>query len=189
MENDSPNLFDSEPMSVNLAFPENKGDDDVLTEILEEIHEDDRRPPVIENTSEMTNSNIDELPVDTFEYHTDDSDENDGTADDLPVEADPNQSTESQKEDSSNAKTKDIHKGLPPGRVKLIMKMDPDVNIVASDAVFLLTKATEQFVGLLAQHCHKAMVATNKKTLQKKHIDSVIEDSVPFEFLEGTLDW
>jgi len=33
------------------------------------------------------------------------------------------------------------------------------------------------------------MVATNKKTLQKKHIDTVIEDSVPFEFLEGALDW
>lgn len=33
------------------------------------------------------------------------------------------------------------------------------------------------------------MVASNKKTLQKKHIDSVIEDNVPFEFLEGALDW
>jgi hypothetical protein len=33
------------------------------------------------------------------------------------------------------------------------------------------------------------MVASNKKTLKKKHIEAVIEDNVPFEFLEGALDW
>jgi len=143
MENDSPNLFDSEPISVNLAFPEGTGDDNVLTEILEEIREDDRKPSVIENANQKTVSNVDEPPVDNTEYHTDDSDdENDLPADDFPVNDDPDQSTELQKENSPNAKTKDVHKGLPPGRVKLIMKMDPDVNIVAGDAVFLLTKAT-----------------------------------------------
>lgn len=47
----------------------------------------------------------------------------------------------------------------------------------------------ESFVALLAQHSHKVMVSANKKTLQKKHIDSVIEDNVSFEFLEGALDW
>lgn len=31
---------------------------------------------------------------------------------------------------------------LPIARIKHIMKMDPDVNIVSSDAVFLVTKAT-----------------------------------------------
>ncbi|NP_001313582.1 uncharacterized protein LOC100166046 [Acyrthosiphon pisum] len=207
MENDSPNLFDSEPMSVKLNFPENTADnDDILTEILEEIREEDRRPPVVENAAEATDSIVDEPLVDTVEYHTDDSDDEDGRTaeeplvdtveyhtddsdDGPPADADPDQSTGSRKEDSPGAKTKDVHKGLPPGRVKLIMKMDPDVNIVAGEAVFLVTKATEQFVAILAQHCHKAMVATNKKTLQKKHIDAVIEDNVPFEFLEGTLDW
>ncbi|XP_060860895.1 LOW QUALITY PROTEIN: DNA polymerase epsilon subunit 4-like [Metopolophium dirhodum] len=209
MENDSPNLFDSEPMSVKLNFHENTADnDDILTEILEEIREEDHRPPVVKNVAEATDSIVDEPLVDTVEYHTDDSDDEDGhTAeeplvdtveyhtddsddeDGPPADADPDQSTGSRKEDSPGAKTKDVHRGLPPGRVKLIMKMDPDVNIVAGEAVFLVTKATEQFVSILAQHCHKAMVATNKKTLQKKHIDAVIEDNVPFEFLEGTLDW
>lgn len=33
------------------------------------------------------------------------------------------------------------------------------------------------------------MVASNKKTLKKKHIEAVIEDNVPFEFLEDALDW
>lgn len=190
MENDSPNLFDSEPSSVKLDFPENTvNEDNILTEILEEIHEDNRRP-FVENDSKTTDYIADEPPINTVEYHTDDSDdENSRTADDPLVDADPGQSTESRKEESPGAKTKDVHKGLPPGRVKLIMKMDPDVNIVAGDAVFLLTKATEHFVGILAQHCHKVMMATNKKTLQRRHIDAVVEDNVPFEFLEGTLDW
>jgi len=144
MENDSPNLFDSEPMSVKLNFPENTADD-ILTEILEEIRED-RGPPVVENATESTDSIVDEPLVDTVEYHTDDSDDEDGhTADDPQVDADPDQSTGSRKDDSPGAKTKDIHKGLPPGRVKLIMKMDPDVNIVAGEAVFLVTKATVSY--------------------------------------------
>lgn len=192
MEDDSPNLFDSEPMSVKLNFPESTVDeDDILTEILEEIREEDRRPPVEENPAASSTDGIGDEPlVNSIEYHTDDSDDEDGlTADDPPADTDPDQSTGSRKEDSPGAKTKDVHKGLPPGRVKLIMKMDPDVNIVAGEAVFLVTKATEQFVGILAQQCHKAMMASNKKTLQKKHIETVIEDNVPFEFLEGTLDW
>ncbi|XP_015378072.1 PREDICTED: DNA polymerase epsilon subunit 4 [Diuraphis noxia] len=186
MDNDSPNLFDSEPMEVKLNFAENK--DDVLADILEEIHDEDRTAaPAEENAVELpTDGVVDEPLVDTVEYHTD---EDDLAADDPPAGADPKHSTGSPKDGSPAAKTKDVHKGLPPGRVKLIMKMDPDVNIVAGEAVFLVTKATEHFVGILAQHCHKAMVATNKKTLQKKHIDAVIEDNVPFEFLEGTLDW
>lgn len=155
MENDSPNLFDSEPTSVKLTFPKNAGvdEDDILTEILEEIREDnddERRPPVVENAALTTDRDVGEPSVDAFVYHTDDSDEENGNtaddrpedADDRPEDADPDQSTESRKEDSPGARTKDVHKGLPPGRVKLIMKMDPDVNIVAGDAVFLLTKAT-----------------------------------------------
>jgi len=149
MEDDSPNLFDSEPMSVKLNFPESTvNDDDILTEILEEIREEDHRPPVEENPNgATTDDNIaDEPLVDTVEYHTDDSDdENLLTADDPPADADPDQPTGSRKEDSPGAKTKDVHKGLPPGRVKLIMKMDPDVNIVAGEAVFLVTKATVSY--------------------------------------------
>jgi len=145
MENDSPNLFDSEPMSVKLDFPESAIDkDDVLTEILEEINDEDRTPaPVEENAVELpTDSIVDEPLVDTVEYHTDESDDED---DPQTADADPDQSTGSRKEDSPAAKTKDVHKGLPPGRVKLIMKMDPDVNIVAGEAVFLVTKATVSY--------------------------------------------
>lgn len=151
MENDSPNLFDSEPMVVTLDFPKSTIDkDDVLTEILEEINDEDRTPaPVEEKAVELpTHSIVDEPLVDTVEYHTDESDdEDDPAADDDPpaADADPDQSTGSPKEDSPAAKTKDVHKGLPPGRVKLIMKMDPDVNIVAGEAVFLVTKATVSY--------------------------------------------
>lgn len=110
MENESPNLFDSEPVITRIVAEENH--DDVLTELIEEIR--------------------DEVTHDV-------GDENDG--------ADDRSSIEQRDDEHPEPKTKDVvHKGLPPGRVKLIMKMDPDVNIVATDAVFVLTKATVKYV-------------------------------------------
>lgn len=213
METDSPNLFDSEPVPVELtavaAAATNPVDsDDVLAEIIEEIRDGDG-PSGVEISVHAGNDR------DAVEYRTDESDdENEDAVEDQPADADRSAGGEHD-EDSAKSKTRDVHKGLPPGRVKLIMKMDPDVNIVAGDAVFLLTKATvirsygysvglynvtnkcstfvfsaqESFVALLAQHCHKAMVASNKKTMKKQHIDAVIEENVPFEFLDGALDW
>ncbi|VVC40760.1 Hypothetical protein CINCED_3A010117 [Cinara cedri] len=183
MENDSPNLFDSEPVSVQLTVVDNE------TDVLDDIVRTEDRPPSNVEDSNVVDGGYDEVQ-DHIEYQTDESDvdneHNDLTAKDQLAE-----DVDKSDDDSAKNKTaKDVHhKGLPPGRVKLIMKMDPDVNIVAGEAVFLVTKATESFIGLLAQHCHKAMVTSNKKTLQKKHIDAVIEDNVPFEFLEGALDW
>lgn len=134
MENDSPNLFDSEPMSVNLTVVKNS-EDDILDENIE-----NNEPSKVENVNNEIDSNI---VQDTVEYQTDESGDENDTEDQL-VDADHSvdQSTEQQSENSLKTKTKDTHKGLPPGRVKLIMKMDPDVNIIAGDAVFLVTKAT-----------------------------------------------
>jgi len=160
MENDSPNLFDSEPVTVELTtVAENV--DDVLAEFIDEING---------KTATGDAENIIEDGNEVHEgYHTDESDdknEDEEFVDDQLENTDKSiDHSIDQQEESS--KTKHVNKGLPPGRVKLIMKMDPDVNIIASDAVFLLTKATESFIGLLAQHCHKAMVASKKKHCKK----------------------
>lgn len=139
MENESPNLFDSESLSVKLTVADNP--DDILDEILEEIREDAKPLSNAENIEKMERTDEENV----IAYHTDESGEEEVT-DDLNQTTDGDksvdQSTEQQTEDSPITKTKDVHKGLPPGRVKLIMKMDPDVNIIAGDAVFLVTKAT-----------------------------------------------
>lgn len=150
MENDSPNLFDSEPMTVQLtAVPENTADD-VSAEIPEDdvLGDADGGNDVVDGTQEVRNNAVD--------YHTDDDGESDdenvdlndrnstGADQELAGDDGPaDQLTETEPTDGSpNATAKDVHKGLPLGRVKLIMKMDPDVNIVAADAVYILTKAT-----------------------------------------------
>lgn len=138
MENDSPNLFDSEPLSVNLTVVECH--EDVV--MINKINEDNKTS----NTEDINETNHNEVQ-DVVEYHTDEFDEeneNDNNIENQLADNDNsiNQSIEQQNGDSPQSKTKDVHKGLPPGRVKLIMKMDPDVNIVAGDAVFLVTKAT-----------------------------------------------
>jgi len=126
MENESPNLFDSEPLLVNLTTVAGDKPDDVLAEIIEGTH--------VALSDNVENTDGDHhVRDDADQYRTDESDEDDERAD---------RSTEQQNDGTPETKTKDVHKGLPPGRVKLIMKMDPDVNIVAADAVFLLTKAT-----------------------------------------------
>lgn len=162
MENDSPNLFDSEPVTVQLTVPENTAHDDddrdnVLTEILHGVR-DDGVPDERDTTDEVRNNAV-------VEYHTDDDGDGDGDGDgdegawvdenvDLNDRSAADQELNDDDDDDRPAdrltetdkthgtKARDVHKGLPPGRVKLIMKMDPDVNIVAADAVYILTKAT-----------------------------------------------
>jgi DNA polymerase epsilon subunit 4 len=147
MENDSPNLFDSEPMTVQLSVPE-KSTDDVLAEILEDVRGD------VNEENDVVDGTIADGVRDAVEYHTDDDDDedddenhdvNDRSAADQELGDDQSvdQLTATEQTDGSlNTQAKNVHKGLPPGRVKLIMKMDPDVNIVAGDAVYILTKAT-----------------------------------------------
>lgn len=116
MENDSPNLFGSEPGPVVLAVSDFRGPAD------EQANDD----------------------AAAVEYHTDESaDENvaEGDDDDGQQEG-PAVDGSAEQRLPAEDKPKDAPKGLPPGRVKLIMKMDPDVSIVAADAVYLLTKAT-----------------------------------------------
>lgn len=144
MDQDTPDLFDSEPVSVNLTVAKSNTEvntDDILAEIIEEI--DDTRASNVDNNE--ADDQVQEEPME--EFHTDESDiENeDGDTINIQLNGDGvdesvDQSTELQGEEPT--KTKAVHKGLPPGRVKLIMKMDPDVHLVASDAVFILTKAT-----------------------------------------------
>ncbi|XP_015601388.1 DNA polymerase epsilon subunit 4 [Cephus cinctus] len=77
---------------------------------------------------------------------------------------------------------------LPLGRVRHIMKMDPDVNLVNQEAIFLITKSTELFIDSLAKEAYKYTVQTKKKTVQKRDVESAIENVDSLVFLEGTLE-
>ncbi|XP_017753560.1 PREDICTED: DNA polymerase epsilon subunit 4 [Eufriesea mexicana] len=77
---------------------------------------------------------------------------------------------------------------LPLGRIKTIIKTDPEVNMVNQEAVFLITKSTELFIESLTKESYKYTAQMKKKTIQKRDIESAINNIDALIFLEGMLD-
>ncbi|CAH2107033.1 unnamed protein product [Euphydryas editha] len=78
---------------------------------------------------------------------------------------------------------------LPIGRIKNIMKMDPDVSVVNAEAVFLVTKATEMFLETIAKETYSYTAQHKRKTINKKDFDVVINKVDCLCFLEGAMDF
>lgn len=77
---------------------------------------------------------------------------------------------------------------LPLGRIKTIIKTDPEVNMVNQEAVFLIAKCTELFIDSLAKEAYKYTAQMKKKTVQKRDVESAIDNVDALIFLEGMLD-
>lgn len=77
---------------------------------------------------------------------------------------------------------------LPLGRVKHIMKMDPDTKMASQEAVFLIAKVTELFVESLAKESFSYTSQNKKKTLSKPDVDRAIDAVDCLAFLEGALE-
>ncbi|XP_074491492.1 DNA polymerase epsilon subunit 4 [Sebastes fasciatus] len=77
---------------------------------------------------------------------------------------------------------------LPLARIKAIMKTDPDVSLASQESVFIIAKATELFVEMIAKDSLVYAQQGKRKTLQRKDLDNAIEAIDEFAFLEGTLD-
>ncbi|XP_034653217.1 DNA polymerase epsilon subunit 4 [Drosophila subobscura] len=76
---------------------------------------------------------------------------------------------------------------LPLGRVKSIMKLDPDLHLATQEAVFTVTKAVELFIASLARESYKFTAQFKKKTVQKKDVDMAISVVDCLLFLDGAL--
>ncbi|XP_072294568.1 DNA polymerase epsilon subunit 4 [Eucyclogobius newberryi] len=77
---------------------------------------------------------------------------------------------------------------LPLARIKALMKTDPDVSLASQESVFIIAKATELFVEMIAKDAMVYAQQGKRKTLQRKDLDNAIEAIDEFAFLEGTLD-
>ncbi|XP_063702186.1 DNA polymerase epsilon subunit 4 [Culicoides brevitarsis] len=77
---------------------------------------------------------------------------------------------------------------LPLGRVKNIMKLDPDVRLMSGEAIFVVAKATELFIEALTKEC-MAHKDPKKKTIQKRDFDQVLASADALQFLEGAMDF
>jgi DNA polymerase epsilon subunit 4 len=78
---------------------------------------------------------------------------------------------------------------LPLARIKNIIKLDPDISLVSSEALFAITKATELFIESLAKESYIHTSQAKKKTVQKKDIDSAIMSVDSLIFLDGALNF
>ncbi|XP_012221097.1 DNA polymerase epsilon subunit 4 [Linepithema humile] len=77
---------------------------------------------------------------------------------------------------------------LPLGRIKTIIKMDPEVSMVNQEAVFLITKSAELFIDSLAKEAYKYTVQAKKRTVQKRDVESAINNVDALVFLESMLE-
>ncbi|XP_011631756.1 DNA polymerase epsilon subunit 4 isoform X2 [Pogonomyrmex barbatus] len=77
---------------------------------------------------------------------------------------------------------------LPMGRIKTIIKMDPEVSLVNQEAVFLISKSVEYFIESLAKEAYRYTIQTKKRTVQKRDVESAIDNVDALVFLEGALD-
>ena len=76
---------------------------------------------------------------------------------------------------------------FPMGRVKHIMKMDPDVRVVTPEATFLISKSLELFVESLVWEAHRYTEQARKKTMAKVDVERAIDGVDALAFLEGAL--
>ena len=77
---------------------------------------------------------------------------------------------------------------FPMGRIKHIMKMDPDVKVVTPEATFLVSKSLELFVESLVWEAHRYTEQSRKKTMGKTDVERAIDGVDALAFLEGALD-
>ena len=77
---------------------------------------------------------------------------------------------------------------FPLGTVKRIIKMDPDVNLISQETVFLITKALEMFVQNLSIEAYSYTAGAKKKTISKQDVEKAIDAVDALAFLDGALD-
>lgn len=188
---DTPDLFfDSEGIerpTIEEELPEPVA----IEEDLEKESTEEQIEPVQEETYE-TDEDFEEEEVDK-ENEPEEKDANmqDGSELNQPEANTETENTEATdapatKKPKTDIVLKDIN--LPLSKVKNIMKLDSEMNIVSHEAVVLVAKATEMFIQALTKESCKVK-NPKKKTIQKHDFDQALTLVSALEFLEGALDW
>ncbi|KIN94880.1 hypothetical protein M404DRAFT_61624, partial [Pisolithus tinctorius Marx 270] len=74
---------------------------------------------------------------------------------------------------------------LPLSRVQKIIKADKDLPMVARDAAFLISMATEEFIRRLAQASQRVAEREKRATVQQRDVANVTRRAEEFFFLDG----
>lgn len=78
---------------------------------------------------------------------------------------------------------------LPMGRIRNIMKLDPDLQIASNESVFAVTRAVELFIESLAREAFTYTAQAKKKTVQKRDVELAISAVDSLTFLDGAMNF
>ncbi|EJC97954.1 uncharacterized protein FOMMEDRAFT_114740 [Fomitiporia mediterranea MF3/22] len=78
---------------------------------------------------------------------------------------------------------------LPVSRVQRIIKADKELPIVAKEAVFAISIATEEFIKRIAAASQRQAERDHRTIVQRKDLAVVVERADEFFFLEDLLTW
>ncbi|GBF87640.1 hypothetical protein Rsub_00351 [Raphidocelis subcapitata] len=96
----------------------------------------------------------------------------------------------------SGGKDKESGLVLPLARVKKLIKSEPDVKVVSSEAIFLIGRAVELILDEMVARAHASMSRDARKALLYKDIANAVQgwealdilgDAVPQKVLASTL--
>ncbi|PBK75035.1 histone-fold-containing protein [Armillaria solidipes] len=78
---------------------------------------------------------------------------------------------------------------FPVSRVQKIIKADKDIPIIAKEATFLISLATEEFIKRLCEAAHKSAERNSRQTVQHKDLATIVRKDDEFLFLEDIIPW
>jgi len=78
---------------------------------------------------------------------------------------------------------------LPFSRVQKIIRADKEISIIAKDATFLISLATEEFIKRLADASRRVAEREKRTTVQHKDIATIVRKADEFLFLEEIIPW
>ena len=146
---------------------------------MEQAEDDIDDEERVENNIEAESDN-DEEEVDNAEEEADNAEEEadnaEEEADNAEEELNGEEELDVQDVDEPKSKKTRVDKltELPLSKIKFIVKTDPDVHSVSSEALFLITKTTEKFIQSLSREAWTFAQQQKRKTLKKTDIDQAL---------------
>lgn len=78
---------------------------------------------------------------------------------------------------------------LPPSRIRNLMKLDPDVQVINQEIVFMVARSSELFIEALARESYRYTKQAKRKTIQISDVNLAISAVDSLMFLDGTMDF
>ncbi|OVA10609.1 Transcription factor CBF/NF-Y/archaeal histone [Macleaya cordata] len=82
-------------------------------------------------------------------------------------------------EEEEQEKTEILRPAFPLGRIKKIMKLDPDIKKVNSEALYLISLSTDLFLQFLAEKSTEVAVDKKRKTVKLEHLRIAVKRHQP----------